>query len=165
MLEKKQLEEVSEEQLEIEKYDQSIPVHYLTHFPIDQVKFRVVYHGALQFKGLCINDLLYKGPTFLSPLVAVLMRFREGKYAVIGDIKSMYFQIKLDPKDRDMARVLWYEGPGMDGPIKHYRFTVMPWGVKTVASIAGYSIEHTLTKKLPSGTPMDCKCIEKQSLC
>ena len=75
------------------------PIHYLTDFATGQAKFRVVYNGALQINNVSINDLLHRGPMFLEPLVTILLRFRQYKYAVTGDIKNMFFQIRLHPKD------------------------------------------------------------------
>ena len=37
-----------------------------------------------------MNDLLLKGPDVFNPIRAVLLRFRRGVYAALGDIKKMY---------------------------------------------------------------------------
>ena len=80
------------------------PVHYITYFATEQDKFRIVYNGALKINGICLNDMLYRGSMFLEPSVEILIRFRQYKYAVMADIRNMFFQIRLDPKDRDMLR-------------------------------------------------------------
>ena len=48
--------------------------------------------------------MLHRGPMFIESLVGILLRFRQYACAVIGDIRNMFFQIGLDPKDRDMLR-------------------------------------------------------------
>ena len=161
MLKEKRLEKVPEEQVKLEEEDDSIPVHYLEHFPLGSSrKFRVVYNGKMRYKGVSINDLLHRGPMFLPPLAAILLRFRQGKYAVSGDIKSMFFQIKLDPKDRDFVRVLWFEGPGMSGKLVHLRFSVMPWGLTSIPSIAGFCIWVTAELNYPGVSVWICSTLQ-----
>ena len=45
---------------------------------------------------------------FTNTLLGVLLRFRQGKVAFTGDIKSMFFQVKVDPRDCDSLRFLWW---------------------------------------------------------
>ena len=40
-----------------------------------------------------MNDLLLKGPDVLNPIRAVLLRFRRGVYAALGDIKKIIYII------------------------------------------------------------------------
>ena len=85
-------------------------VHYLTHFASDLEKFRVVYNGALKINGVSINDMLHRGPMFLESLVVILIRFRQHSVAITADIKNMFFQIRLHPKDRYMLRFFPFTG-------------------------------------------------------
>ena len=121
MLAENHLERVPDE--EIDPGPGHPPVNYLTHHHTHQVKFRVVFNGALKIGKDSINDMLYRGPMFNESLVSILIRFREFKYAITGGIKSMYFQILVHPKDRDMLRVVFYDENGV---LQHYRFRVMP---------------------------------------
>jgi len=110
-----------------------------------QEKFRVVglYKEALQIGGMGLNSMLYRGPIFLESLIGILIRFRQHVYAIIGDIKNMFFQIKLQPRDRDMLRFLLFtEKNGVDEE-EHWRFTVMPYGLISIPSIAGYCVKYT----------------------
>lgn len=71
------------------------PVWYVSHLVAPNphsvtTPIRIVWNSSQKFKGLCLNDLLLKGPDVLNPIRAVLLRFRRGVYAALGDIKKMY---------------------------------------------------------------------------
>jgi hypothetical protein len=70
-------------------------------------KPRLVYDAAAKSNGKCLNDFLLKGPDLLNPLPAVLMRFRENKIAITGDIKEMFHQVKLRKEARPSQTVLF----------------------------------------------------------
>ena len=100
----------------------------------------MVYNGALKIDGVSVNDMLYKGPTFLQLPKGIIMRFRQFKYAVTADIRNMFFQIRLDPDDRKMLRFLLFTGLTMSQSPEVWRFTFMPYGLICVLSIANFSV-------------------------
>ena len=122
------------------------PIHYITHFTTGQ-KFRVVYNGALRINGISINDMLYRGPMFLESLVGILIRFLQHAFGVTGDIRNMFFQVKLHPRDRDMLRFLPFKDQEVARNDETWRFTVMPYGIICVPSIAGFCIKCTAARK------------------
>ena len=137
------------------------PINYLIHLPTNKkTKFRVVYHGSFPMGKYCINDLLHRGPMFNEPLVNILVRFRQHRYAFCGDIKNMYFQILVHPRDRDMLRVLFYDE---EGNIVHYRFRVMPYGLKPMSSIAGFCIRYAARKGIPGASEGTKETLEKST--
>ena len=52
-----------------------------------------------------------KGPDLLNNLVSILMRFRIGEFAVVGDIEQMFHQLKVRKTVRDALRFAWRESP------------------------------------------------------
>lgn len=50
-----------------------------------------------------------KGPDVLNPIRAVLLRFREGRHAALGDIKKMYNSVWLE--EMHLHRSLWRDSP------------------------------------------------------
>jgi len=69
-------------------------------------KFRVVHDCAAVFGGTSLNENLLQGPDLTNTLLGVLLRSSQGKVAFTGDIKSMFFQVKVDPRDCDSLRFL-----------------------------------------------------------
>ena len=126
--------------------------NYITHFLTAQQKFRVVYNGALAINGISLNNMLYRGPTFIESLVGILIRFRQHSYAVTGNIKNMFFQISLHPDDRDMLQFLPFNAD-VDKNFQTWRFTVMPYGLVCIPSITGFCIRYTALKNHANVSP------------
>jgi hypothetical protein len=56
-----------------------------------------------------LHDEVYtKLSHHLNNLLGVLMRFRLEKVPLLGDIESMFYQVKVPPKDRNFLRFLWW---------------------------------------------------------
>lgn len=69
------------------------PVWYISHLVAPNphsvtTPMRLVWNSSQTFKGLSMNDLFLKGPDVLNPIRAVLLRFRRGVHAALGDIKK-----------------------------------------------------------------------------
>ena len=86
-------------------------IWYLPHFGVKNVnkpgKVRLVFDAAAKSGTKSFNDLLLTGPDFLKSLLGVLMRFRQNRVAVKGDVRDMFLKIKIRPEDRDAQRFLW----------------------------------------------------------
>ncbi|XP_068704023.1 uncharacterized protein [Montipora foliosa] len=87
-------------------------VWYLPHHPVVHVrkpdKVRVVFDCTAKYMGTSLNDQLMQGTDLNNNLIGILMRFREEKFTVIADIESMFHQDRVDPRDRDALRFLWW---------------------------------------------------------
>lgn len=73
---------------------------------------RIVWNSSQEFRGMSLNDLLHKGPDVLNPIRGVLLRFRSGLHAALGDVKKMYNSIWLKDKEVHLHRFLWRDNPG-----------------------------------------------------
>ena len=73
-----------------------------------------------------MNDLVLPGPNLMNRLDDVLLRFREGRLAVTGDIEAMYHMTYVYEQDRNMLRFLWSNGLN-DSP-EVYRMKVNIFG-------------------------------------
>lgn len=108
---------------------QSTSAWYLIHFPVkNRTKLRIVWNAAQKSHGLALNDGLYKGPVLLNNLMTILHGFRMRPVPVAGDIRKMYNQVQLVPRDRDNHRFLWH---GQD-----YRWKRLVFGDKPAPDVA-----------------------------
>ncbi|XP_063541585.1 uncharacterized protein LOC134750352 [Cydia strobilella] len=116
------------------------PVWVLPHFgvtnPNKPNKLRVVHDAAAKSHGVSLNSLLLTGPDLLQPLLGILLRFREGKIALTGDVREMFPQVKIRPEDRDAQRFLWRDSP--KDPIMTYRMSSMIFGAASSPFTAIY---------------------------
>ena len=79
----------------------------------------------------------------MNDLLGVLLRFREGKIAVVADIKSMFHQVRMREADRDVLRFLWWESGNLDQPYKEYRMCVHLFGATSSPCCSGKALKQT----------------------
>ena len=105
----------------------------------DGHSLRIVFDCAHVHKGTSLNGSCLQGPNLSAKLFDVLLKFRQYPHAVIGDIKSMYNQVKIPPDDRDALRFLWIR----DSEVLHFRSTSHLFGGVWCASSASYALQRT----------------------
>ena len=83
-------------------------LHYLPHQAVirkdaETTKIRIVYDSSAKESksGVALNDCLHTGPSLNPLLFDILVRFRENKVALVGDIEKAFLNIEVDPDDRD----------------------------------------------------------------
>ena len=86
--------------------------NYISHHEVLKLEskstpIRIVFNSSANYMGHILNDYWAKGPDLLNSLIGVLIRFRENKIAMIGDIKKMYHTIKMKPIAQHTHRFLW----------------------------------------------------------
>ena len=42
-----------------------------------------------------------QGPDLVNSLLSVLLRFRKNAITLVADIEAMFYQVRVDPKDKD----------------------------------------------------------------
>ena len=67
----------------------------------------MVLNAAAKHEGTSLEYKLLKDPDLLNSLIGLLIRFRNGKYAVLADIEQMFHQIIVLEKDRGVLCFLW----------------------------------------------------------
>ena len=98
------------QQLEIDGYierlqQDDVPECYLPHRGVVKsssttTKLRIVHDASARSSGLLsLNDALEKGPNLLPLLWGILLRFRVGRIAVVGDLEKAFLQITLQQKE------------------------------------------------------------------
>ena len=113
-------------------------LHYLPHFGVmkedsSTTKLRIVYDvSAKSSKDLpSMNEELFAGPSLLSELVMIFIKFCLYPVALVSDVEKAFLQILLDEGDRDTTRFLWLKdihGDTADDNLQHWRFRVVLFG-------------------------------------
>ncbi|XP_048481522.1 uncharacterized protein LOC125489539 [Plutella xylostella] len=137
-------------------------IWYLPHFGVDnpnKKKLRLVYDAAAKTDGFCLNDYLLTGPDLLMSLYGIMLRFREKRIAVTGDIKDMFLRIKINPEDQDALRFLWRDQPEV--PVKTYVMTSLIFGASCSPFIAQY-VKNKNALRYESSMPAAVHAICKQ---
>ena len=110
-------------------------VHYLPHRHVKKesatTPIRIVYDCSCResASSASLNDCLKIGPPFLNNLCAILLRFRDHRYAFSTDIEKAFLHVQLHNDDRNFTRFLWPAQPEKpDSKLQVYRFAVVPFG-------------------------------------
>ena len=100
----------------VAELEETEKVHYLPHHAVirkdaETMKLRIVYDASSKERknGTSLNDCLHTGPSLNPLLFQILVRFRENRVALVGDIEKAFLNIAVDEKDRDSLRFLWVE--------------------------------------------------------
>ncbi|XP_063534822.1 uncharacterized protein LOC134744834 [Cydia strobilella] len=112
---------------------------YLPHHAVDNLnkkKLRLVFDCAAKSKGTSLNEYLLQGPDLLASLFGIMVRFRENRYAVAGDLRDMFLRVKIRPEDQDALRFLWRTDSKQ--PVKTYAMTSLVFGANSSPFIAQY---------------------------
>ncbi|XP_013179004.1 PREDICTED: uncharacterized protein LOC106126085 [Papilio xuthus] len=122
------------------KIPKPINSFFLPHHPVireksESTKLRVVFDAsARSTSGLSVNDLQMIGPTIQDSLFNILIRFRQYKYILSGDIEKMYRQVSLRESDRDLQLILWRENE--NDPLRTLRLNTVTYGFSSASFLS-----------------------------
>ena len=127
-------------------------VHYLPHHPVVRkdaktTKVRVVFDASSREskKQVSLNDCLHVGPPMSPLLYDILLRFREKRIAVVGDIEKAFLNIAVEEKDRDSLRFLWVRDVNEEeAEMVVYRFCRVVFGVNCSPFLLNATLHHHL---------------------
>ncbi|XP_063406647.1 uncharacterized protein LOC134690610 [Mytilus trossulus] len=109
-----------------------------------QSKIRVVFDSAAKYNGLCLNDILMKGPDLTNNLVGVLLKFRKGKVAAIADVEQMFFSFEVNEEHRNYLRFVWFKDNTVTEPLTEYRMKVHVFGNSPSPAVANYGLRKAV---------------------
>ncbi|XP_058456808.1 uncharacterized protein LOC131434170 [Malaya genurostris] len=99
-------------------------------------KLRLIWDAKARVGGVSLNDMLLKGPDLLVELISVLLRFRQGEIAVVGDIKEMFHQISVRNEDKQSQRFVLRMQPELEPQI--FVMDVCTFGATCSPSLAQF---------------------------
>ena len=102
---------------------------------------RVVFNNTLTYRGYSMNASLDLGPDILTNLHGLLLRFRADVVAAAGDIKKMYYMVRVTLEDVYMQLFVWcWKG---EEKIRTFAMTRLVMGNKPSGPIACVAVNET----------------------
>jgi len=121
-------------------------IWYLNHHMVHSSgKDRVVFNCSGEFDHVSLNKLLLKGPTLSNSLIGVFLRFRNFQYALVGDVRKMYYQCFVNEPFQDFLRFLWFRNDSPECEIIHCRMTRLAFGLLCAQSGAQFCLQKTVS--------------------
>lgn len=114
--------------------------YFLCHHPViketsESTKLRVVFDAsASSSSGYSLNDILMTGPNIQDSLFSILIRARQYRYLLTGDIEKMYRQVAVAESDRDLQLILWRNNESE--PIQILRLNTLTYGTASASFLS-----------------------------
>ena len=93
-------------------------------------------------------------------LLGVLLRFRQEQVAVVSDIESMFYQVKVTEGDCDYLRYLWWPDGNLAYEPVTYRMKVHLFGATSSPSCANYALHQTVADNQEYFSPSICEVVK-----
>ena len=95
--------------------------------------------------GVLLNDCLYAGPALTPLIFDILLRFRAGKIALVGDIEKAFLKIDIHSQDRKYLRFLWITDiKAFEPQVVTYQFNRVVFGVTSSPFILNAVLRYHL---------------------
>ncbi|XP_062535559.1 uncharacterized protein LOC134204764 [Armigeres subalbatus] len=120
--------------------DPSVKRFYLPHHAVlredsSTTKLRVVFDASCKSPtGPSLNDALMVGPTVQEDIRSITMRSRKHRIMIVADIKMMYRQVLVDPRDTSVQLIVWKSSP--DQPMETYELKIVTYGTASAPFLA-----------------------------
>ena len=102
---------------------------------------REVFNNTLTYKGCSMNASLDLGPDILTSLQVLLLKFRSDVVAAAGDIKKMYYMVRVTREDEFLQLFLWcWKG---EEQIQHFAMTRLVMGNKPSGPFPSVAVNET----------------------
>jgi len=108
-------------------------------------KLRVMFDGSAKggLKDQSLNDCLEKGPSNISHIFDIMMRFRGYPIGIVANVEKEFHQIVVKPDDRNMLKFLWFDDIESPKPqIVQYRFCYLVFSLTPSQTILTETINH-----------------------
>ncbi|XP_058827306.1 uncharacterized protein LOC131687250 [Topomyia yanbarensis] len=139
-------------------------VWYLPVFPVTNSnkpgKVRLVWDAAATTCGISLNSALLAGPDLMEPLIHVLYRFRQSRFAICGDIREMFHQVAIRIEDQHCQRFFMRDEADRNEP-STYVMQVMTFGAScspTTAQFVKNRNAERFSKPYPAATRAIIRC-------
>ena len=129
-------------------------VHYLPHPGVVRrdaltTKLRVVFDASSRpsSDSQSLNECLYSGPALIPTIFNVLLRFREKRIALVGDIEKAFLNVVVAEEDRDVLRLLRVDSLEEENPgLMLYRFCRVVFGVNASPFLLNATLKYHISQ-------------------
>ena len=125
-------------------------VHYIPHHAVfkenaDTTKMRIVHDCSSKESNdvPLLHDSLKTGPPLQPKLSDILLCNRFKRFFSTSDVQNVFLQIRIDDRDRDVQRILWYDNLE-DRLIKEFPCSKVIFGASASPCILGATIKRHL---------------------
>ena len=136
-------------------------VWHIPHHFVMNPKFRMVFDCAAEVGGQSLNGQILQGPDNTNTLLGVLFRFRLHDVALVGDIRTMFHQVRVDLADRSVLRFLWWKDGDLTGPILTYQLNVHCFGLTSSPSVCGFALRRTARENRTNASEMTLSTVNR----
>lgn len=117
------------------EFNYFLPHHGVVRESSTTTKLRVVYDAsATSTSGKSFNDIQMVGPTVQEDLLSILLRYRQHKFVVTGDIEKMYRAILVEPSQRPLQQIVFRFNSS--DPLKTYTLNTVTYGTASAPYLA-----------------------------
>ena len=102
---------------------------------------RVVFNSSQMYRGYSLNSSWELGPDVMNNLHGVLLRFRKDYVGGQGDIKKMFYMVRI-PKEEQMMQMFLWQFPGEER-IKLFCMTRLVMGNKPSGTLSLVALKET----------------------
>ena len=111
-------------------------------------KFTMVFDCAAAVGGESLNAQILQEPDNTNTLLAVLLCFRLHDVTLVGDIRTIIHQVRVDPANRSVLLFLWWKDGNLTGPIVIYKLNVHCFGLTSFPSVCGFALIGAWRRKI-----------------
>ena len=104
---------------------------------------KVVFDCAAQFAETSLNKQLLQDSDLTNRIVGVLSRFRQETVGLTADIQSMFHQVRVEPRDCDALRFLWWPGGDLSAELVEYRMVKHIFRATSSPSVVNFCLKKT----------------------
>ena len=124
------------------------PVHYISHYEVINLKssstpVRIVFNSSAKFNGLSLEVHWVKGLDLMNNMLGIILRFREGRITMAGNIRKMYHSMHMSLLDHHTNRFFISFLMEVDREPDKYMMNRVSFGDKPAGSIATLALRKT----------------------
>ena len=106
-------------------------------------KICVVFDCSAEYAGRSINKEILVGPDLTNQIIGILIRYRQGKVALVADIEKTFFQVLVSKEHRSLLHFLWWQDGNLSKKLIDHEICVHVFGGTSSPSYSNYVLKRT----------------------